>query len=60
MAASTQRPDKVMGMHFFVPAYHMKLLENVKSLKTSPETIATVMAFSKRINKVTKTTSFVF
>lgn len=52
IASSTQRPDRVMGTHFFVPAYHMKLLENIRGAKTSPETSSTVMAFSKQIGKV--------
>ena len=52
MAAMTSRPDKVMGAHFFVPAYHMRLLENIRGKKTSPQTIATVMQFGKQIGKV--------
>ena len=40
-------------MHFFAPAHRMKLLENVKGAKTSPETIATIMSMGKRMNKCT-------
>ena len=39
-------------MHFFSPANVMKLLENVRGAKSSPETIATVMALGKQLGKV--------
>lgn len=51
IAAATTRPDKVIGAHFFSPANVMKLLEAVRGSKTSPETIATVMAVGKQISK---------
>lgn len=43
----------MVGTHFFAPAYHMKLLENIYGTKTSPEAVATVMKLGKTINKVT-------
>jgi len=52
VAKFTKRPDKVIGMHFFSPANVMMLLENVRGAKTSDQTIVTVMAISKLINKV--------
>ncbi|MBQ25153.1 3-hydroxyacyl-CoA dehydrogenase NAD-binding domain-containing protein [Alcanivorax sp.] len=52
IAGFTQRPEDVMGMHFFSPANVMKLLENVRGEKTSDEVIATVMDLSRRIGKV--------
>ncbi len=52
IAEATRRPDKVVGTHFFSPANVMKLLENVKGAKTSPETAQTAMELAKRINKV--------
>ena len=52
IAQSTQRPQDVIGMHFFSPANVMKLLENVRGEATSDEVIATVMDLSKRIGKV--------
>ena len=52
LAKSTKRPDRVIGTHFFVPSYYMKPLEVIKGISTSPETIATVMWFSKKIGKV--------
>lgn len=41
MAAATQRPDKVVGMHFFNPVPLMKLVELIKGADTSEETFAT-------------------
>lgn len=52
IAAATQRPDKVVGTHFFSPANVMKLLENVRGAKSSPETLATVMALGRTLGKV--------
>jgi len=43
---------KVIGTHFFSPANVMRLLENVRGRKSSKETIATVMALSRRIGKI--------
>jgi 3-hydroxyacyl-CoA dehydrogenase len=52
IAAVTKRPEDVVGTHFFSPANVMRLLENVRGAKSSPETIATVMNLGKTINKV--------
>ena len=52
IASVTSRPEDVIGTHFFSPANVMRLLENVRGAKSSPETIATVMNLSKTINKV--------
>jgi len=52
IAAATARPNKVIGTHFFSPAHVMRLMENVRGRVTSAETIATVMALSKRLGKV--------
>jgi len=52
IASVTSRPDKVIGTHFFSPANVMKLLENVRGAKSSPETIATVMELGKTIDKI--------
>jgi 3-hydroxyacyl-CoA dehydrogenase len=52
IAAATKRPEKVIGTHFFSPANVMKLMENVRGARSSPETIATVMRLSKTIGKV--------
>jgi 3-hydroxyacyl-CoA dehydrogenase len=52
MAAMTKRPGKFVGLHFFVPANIMKLLEIVRGNATSPETMATAIALGKRLGKV--------
>jgi 3-hydroxyacyl-CoA dehydrogenase len=51
IAAFTRTPERVVGLHFFSPANVMKLLEVVRGAKTSPETLATAMAFGKAIGK---------
>ncbi len=51
IAASTSRPEKVCGTHFFSPANVMKLMENVRGELSSLETIATVMKLSKTLQK---------
>jgi 3-hydroxyacyl-CoA dehydrogenase len=52
IAASTGRPQDVLGMHFFSPANVMKLLEVVRGDKTAPDVLATAMAIGKKIGKV--------
>lgn len=52
IAVATSRPEKVAGAHFFAPAQVMKLLEIVRGAKSSPDTIATLLALSERIGKV--------
>jgi len=52
IAASTSRPESVIGMHFFSPANVMKLLEVVRGDKSSDTVVATAMAIAKKINKV--------
>ena len=51
IAAFTQRPQDVVGMHFFSPANVMKLLEVVRGAKTGKDVMATVMAVAKKIKK---------
>ena len=51
IAAFTQRPQDVVGLHFFSPANVMKLLEVVRGDKTGKDVMATVMAVSKKIKK---------
>jgi 3-hydroxybutyryl-CoA dehydrogenase len=53
MATATKRPDKVLGMHFFNPAAVMKLLELVKALTTSDETVAFAQAYGEKLGKTT-------
>ena len=52
IAASTSRPQDVVGMHFFSPANVMKLLEVVRGDKTAPDVLATAMAIGKKIGQV--------
>ncbi|MGI9284002.1 MAG: 3-hydroxyacyl-CoA dehydrogenase NAD-binding domain-containing protein, partial [Pseudomonadales bacterium] len=52
IAAVTQRPEDVIGLHFFSPANVMKLLEVVRGEKTGGDVIATAMAVAKTIQKV--------
>jgi 3-hydroxyacyl-CoA dehydrogenase len=52
IAASTSRPQDVLGMHFFSPANIMKLLEIVRGAKTAPDVLLTAMQLAKRIRKV--------
>jgi 3-hydroxyacyl-CoA dehydrogenase len=52
IAATTKRPEKVIGTHFFSPANVMRLQENVRGQKTSDETIASTMALAKKLGKV--------
>lgn len=51
IAAATNRPDKVIGMHFFNPVPVMKLVEIIKGLTTSEETKATILELTKEIGK---------
>ncbi len=51
IAAFTQRPQDVVGMHFFSPANVMKLLEVVRGKATSKDVLATVMDIGKKIKK---------
>ena len=52
IAASTGRPQDVLGLHFFSPANVMKLLEVVRGEKTADDVLATVMSMAKKIRKV--------
>lgn len=51
LASATQRPDKVIGMHFMNPVPMMKLVEVIRGYSTSDETAATIMALSKSLGK---------
>ena len=53
MAAVLANPSRMGGMHFFNPVHRMKLIEVVKALETSAETIAVMAAVSARMGKET-------
>ena len=52
IAASTSRPQDVLGLHFFSPANVMKLLEVVRGAKTADDVLVTAMRIAKKIKKV--------
>ncbi len=51
MAESAPDPKQFIGMHFFSPVDRMELVEIIRGAKTSDETVATIVALSKRIRK---------
>jgi 3-hydroxybutyryl-CoA dehydrogenase len=51
IAANTKRPDKVIGMHFMNPVPLMKLVEVIKGLATSEETLQTTLDLCKAMGK---------
>ena len=51
IAASTSRPDKVVGMHFFNPPPLMPLVEVIRGEKTSDQTLATTVELAKKFGK---------
>jgi 3-hydroxybutyryl-CoA dehydrogenase len=51
MAAFTGRPDQFLGLHFFNPVPIMKLVEVVKTVRTSAETIESGLGFARRLGK---------
>ncbi len=53
MASVTKRGDKVLGTHFFYPAPIMPLVELVRSILTSDETIAIIQEFAASLGKTT-------
>ena len=52
IAAATNRPQDVIGMHFFSPANVMKLLEVVRGAGTGNDVLMTVMRLAKKIGKI--------
>jgi 3-hydroxybutyryl-CoA dehydrogenase len=51
MATQTKRPDKVVGMHFFNPPPILKLLELIRAITTSDETMDFARGFAERLGK---------
>lgn len=52
LAAELKRPEQFVGIHFFNPVRQMKLVEVIRGAKTSDETIATAVAYAKRLGKM--------
>jgi 3-hydroxyacyl-CoA dehydrogenase len=52
IAATTARPQRVVGLHFFSPAHIMRLLEVVNCRETTPEVLASALALAKRLGKL--------
>ena len=52
LAVATQRPDRVVGMHFFSPVPAMKLVEIIRGLKTSDDTVGVIRDLTEKIGKV--------
>ncbi len=52
IADATNRPDKVIGMHFMNPVPVMKLIEVINGNKTSKETLDSILDISKKLNKI--------
>ena len=53
MAGSLTNPARVAGMHFFNPVHKMKLIEIVRALESSEETLETIEAVARRMGKET-------
>jgi 3-hydroxybutyryl-CoA dehydrogenase len=51
LASATDRPDRVIGMHFFNPVPVLKLVEVVRGLETSDETAAAIVALAEDLGK---------
>lgn len=52
IAAATADPSRVVGLHFFSPANVMRLVEVVNCAKTTPDVLASALAFVKRLGKL--------
>jgi 3-hydroxybutyryl-CoA dehydrogenase len=52
IAAATNRPNKVIGMHFMNPVPIMKLVEIIRGYNTSNEVMETIVGLSKKVNKI--------
>lgn len=52
LGAATRRPDKVLGLHFFNPAYVMRLIEVIPGLATSTQTLDDAVSFTESIGKL--------
>jgi len=51
LAEGMKRPENFLGMHFFNPVHKMPLVEVIKGAKTSPEAVATIVAYASAMGK---------
>jgi len=51
ISEASERPDRVVGMHFFSPVHKMPLLEVITTSLTDPEVTASVVAYGKKLDK---------
>lgn len=51
IAAAVERPERFVGIHFFNPVHRMRLVEIVRGMATSDETVAVATEFAKRLGK---------
>lgn len=52
LAASTRRPERVLGLHFFNPVHRMQLVEIVAARQTAPEVLQRALSFVQQIGKL--------
>jgi 3-hydroxyacyl-CoA dehydrogenase/enoyl-CoA hydratase/3-hydroxybutyryl-CoA epimerase len=52
LAATTRRPERVLGLHFFNPVHRMQLVEIVAAKQTSPEVLQRALSFVQQIGKL--------
>ncbi len=52
LSSSVTRPERLVGLHFFNPVHRMQLVEVVRTEETSDETLATAVAFVRKIGKL--------
>ncbi len=52
IAAATERPQDVIGLHFFSPAHIMRLIEIVRGAETADDVIVTALSLAKRLRKL--------
>mgnify|MGYP001001380564 CR=1 FL=1 len=52
LAAATQRPEKVIGLHFLSPVVRVEVVEIVRGLKSSEQTVEAVKRFVKSLDKI--------
>ncbi|MDF0602456.1 3-hydroxyacyl-CoA dehydrogenase NAD-binding domain-containing protein [Psychromarinibacter sp. C21-152] len=52
VSEGVRAPERFLGLHFFAPAHVMKLVEVVRAAHTSPQTLATAFALTRRLGKI--------